>query len=207
MSHFVPCITAELHDLPTCTNPDGTTRQATRGEVCETCYQRIDHAIHTADHLRTALTGIDRAITPEPTHTPAGPRLPHTPLHLDLDAINRAQNGHTDALAWVQTETGAIEAVHFARTVHTAQKAHPTTDITRKLHRLRCPNCRRQTAVIQPPDWYGDNTDITCIACNWHATNPDALEIVAAIEHHGQLTDTDLLNLQMRINHKRNGAA
>lgn len=195
MTHNVPCITALLDDFPDCTHPDNTLRQATHGHTCDRCYARIEHAIHTADHLRTALTGAERAITPDTTNSIPGPRLPHTAWQLDLDAINRAQTGHHDADTWVATAAGATDAIRFARTVHTAEQAHPTQDRERKLNRLRCPNCRNKTAIVSPPDWYGDNTTISCIACGWTASNPDALDIVTTIEAQGPI---DLLALATR---------
>jgi RNase P subunit RPR2 len=198
MSHFTPCITTALRDFPDCRNSDGTLRAATRGEVCETCYQRIDAAIGRADHLRTALAGIDRAITAESSNTIAGPRLPLTAIRLDLNEIASYQQGATDPTSWVSTQTGAEAAVRFARAVHRADRAHPTVAGDQKLHRTRCPACRRLTAVVRPPDWYGDATAITCIACGWEAENPDALDIVAEIETRGRLDDADLIMLELR---------
>lgn len=202
MSHFTACITNVLPDFHGCTDSDGFERQATRGEVCERCYSRIDAALQRADQLRTTLNGIDHAISTEATSNIPGPRLPLTALRLDLDELDRYQDGNNDPNAWVATEAGAAQAVRFARTVHRVDRAHPTSPTTTKLQRLRCPNCHRLAAVVTPPDWYGDHTAITCIACDWTATNPDALDIVTGIEAHGPI---DLLKLATRT--QRKGAA
>jgi hypothetical protein len=202
MSHTTICITNVLPNIASCTyrgehllgcnsvRADGQActgcdpKPATRGEVCESCFTRIDHAIGLADTLRARLNGVDSAVTSDNGSSVAGPRLPHTAWQLDLDAIDRWQQGHTDPTTWVQTEEGAREAVYFAQAVHRADKAHPTVEVERKLRRLRCPACSRLTATWQPPDWYGDDVTIACIAadCGWQATNPDAIDIVTAIE-------------------------
>jgi hypothetical protein len=231
MTHLIPCITNVLPNISSCTyggghligcdgrRDDGTDckgcepKTATRGEVCEACYDRIDHAIHVADTLRTRLAGITHAVTTEPGSNVPGPRLPHTAWQLDLDAINRWQNGHTEPGEWVTTEEGAREAVYFAQAVHRADRAHPTVEVERRLQRTRCPNCNRLTATWQPPDWYGDDVNIACIApnCGWEATNPDALTIVASIEQHGpeNLGDTvlRLSTIQKRIDKQQRTTA
>lgn len=201
MTHVTPCITVALRDFDDCTE------DATRGTVCETCYHRIDEAIRRADHLRHALAGINRAITPEPGNTIPGPRLPLTPLAIAFDEIASYQQGRTDPTDWVRTEDGAADAVRFARAVHRTDRAHPTVAATQKLHRLRCPDCRRLTAVVRPPDWYGADTTVTCIACGWTATNPDALDIVAGIETRGKLDDGDLIMLELRARRRAERAA
>jgi ribosomal protein S27E len=203
MSHVLPCITNVLPDVPSCTYRDehlltctGYTdsgkpcrgcepRAATHGEVCDRCYDRVDHAIRAADHLRTALHGVDRAIAVEGGTQIAGPRVPLTAILLAFDEIDRAHDGRYDVDEWVATEEGAVQAVRFAKYVHAADRAHPTAERERKLHRLRCPDCGRNTATWQPPDWYGDDVHITCLSCGWTATNPDAIDIVTQIETRG----------------------
>lgn len=192
MTHVTPCITVALRDFDDCI------ADATRGAVCEACYHRVDEAIRRADHLRTALHGIDRAITPEPGNTIPGPRLPLTPLAIAFDEIRSYQRDRTDPTDWVSTTEGAEDAVRFARAVHRADQANPTVAAARKLERLRCPNCRHLTAIVSPPDWYGDAITVECVHCKWKATNPDALEIVADIENRGVLDDAGLIMLELR---------
>lgn len=202
MSHFVPCITNVLPNIASCVyggehQPGCTGRRddgheckgcepkpATRGEVCERCFDRIDHAIQVAAGLRSRLAGVDHAVTTENGTSVAGPRLPHTAWQLDLDVIDRWQQDRTDPTAWVETDAGARDAVYFAQAVHRADRAHPTIEVERKLQRTRCPNCNRLTVTWQPPDWYGADVTIACIGsdCGWTATNPDAIDIVTHIE-------------------------
>lgn len=202
MSHALTCITNVLDDVPSCTirgehlltctghRASGKEckgcepRTATHGDVCDRCYTRIDHAIQTAVHLHTALAGVEHAVVAEGGGIAVG-YVPLNAIRLALDEIDRARDGHEDPTEWVSTEEGAIQAVRFAKYVHAAERAHPTLEATRKLHRLRCPDCNSLTAIWQPPEWAGDDIDITCIRCGWTATHPNAPEIVASIELKG----------------------
>jgi hypothetical protein len=192
VTYAARCITIVLNDFPDCTWP------AERGEVCEACYHRIENAIIRADQLRIALAGVERAITPEPGSTIAGPRLPLTALDIAFDEIRSYRPHPIEAASWVTTGSGAEQAVRFARAVHRADQAYPIVAAVRKLERVRCPACARLTAVVSPPDWYGDAITVECMHCKWKATNPDAIDIVAEIEHRGRLDDAGLIMLELR---------
>jgi hypothetical protein len=162
-----PCTIRDEH-LPTC-NDDTCGGcwpcPATRGYLCEDCWDRVDQALATADRLRIHLTGVDRAIQRDLHGTRTlGPRLPLSTVALDLDAIaSWQQHYRDDLLHWVSTQHGAEQAIRFARAVHTAAKAHPLEEKPHRLPRTRCPRCNRLTLAWQPPDHFLDLVHIRCL--------------------------------------------
>ena len=182
-NHLAPCLRRDDH-LPTCPGDctGCTPRPAVRGYLCRRHYEQVERPWNA--HARLAaladVLGIDaRAIQPTwSASTIAGPRVPLSALQLDLDALARMDAGD------VQTEESAGAAPLWGKAVFAAAARHPDQPRKERPHRLRCPTCRRQTAVVHPPEYAGGTQLIACQAedYSWFFTDPDFTEAVAHME-------------------------
>jgi hypothetical protein len=161
-------------------------RTADHGHLCQRHYDRIDHALQTANRLETALAGVERAIRAHSSSsTVAGPRLPLTAWQMDLDAIVRARRAvDPDLDVWVSTLQGAREALDFARLVHLAERRHPLEDRATEMRFVRCGGCLQRTVVLRPPDWYTGYRTLECTdpECGWSTNDEDHAEAGAYVE-------------------------
>jgi hypothetical protein len=202
MSHTIECVTNAMPKIRACTIRDEHLptchddhcggcwpRPATRGYLCDTCFDRVDAALATADRLRIGLHGVDRAIQRDLAGARTlGPRVPLSTVALDLDAIASWQRHYRDDLLhWVSTPAGATQAINFARTVHTASKAHPLEEKPHRLPRTRCPRCNRLTLAWKPPTHFLDLVHISCLddSCAFEC-DQQSFETIAEIEHRQQ---------------------
>lgn len=189
------CITNDISGLRSCTvfgehvddceRPNCTgcvPRSAKVGILCMGCWLDLGEAVSDWAAAAPLLTGIKRAITPEPGSAHAGPRLPLTPLEQDLDAVLRLHQAITWPLtAWVATEEGAANAVRLARQIRYTLDHHPVREQPHAIARTRCPECSLLTLVYHPASHAGDIPTVVCSNCG-NTLEHRAYEALALIE-------------------------
>lgn len=193
------CLTHYLPDFTTCYRKsqhyadcpvDGckgcVPREARFGFVCPVCFGRIEDALPSWRRMELALSGIDRAVTPETrTQGKPGSRLPLAPIPLAFEEIRSYLASYTGtAERWVADYKGAEDALRFARAVKNAEHAHPAYEEPHNLRRTRCPDCGQLTFTWHPPTMPGSPVKVRCHndACGREVTRVESIDDIAYIE-------------------------
>ncbi len=182
-----PCTIRDTH-LVTCPGancPGCAPKPAVHGYLCRHHYEQVEDALHHHRQLVRLLMVGERAQSPvSSASTIPGPRIPLAALRLDLDAIHRLWDGdgHEAAATWVISIPGAMQALRYARAVHTAQLRHPTEPRPVYAGRYRCPGCRELTVIIDPPAYVEADAIMRCIRCGWQQRDQDHIEAVRYLQ-------------------------
>lgn len=138
---------------------------ARQGLLCFACWEKVQTAYTDWDPFARKLVGVDRAVQRDNGGIRSSAfghvNIPGTKLA--VDEINSYLRTLTDSLAaWVSSEAGARDAVHFARAVPAAIRTHAVEEKPHQLRRLRCPDCGRLSFVRNPPAAPGADITVTC---------------------------------------------
>lgn len=89
--------------------------------------------------------------------------VPLNSLALAVDELERGIAGLPGtADEWVAAETGASQAVLFARALRTAVQQLPVREEAHHVRRVRCPKCEQLTLVWHPTPFIGGDVTIAC---------------------------------------------
>lgn len=164
MTEARSCVVPKQH-TPVCddiTCPGCLPREASVGYLCDSCFHKLEQVYATwADYANALnpdgrLAGVVRAVQTERVGA-TSPQLGHVNVSATALALDecwsylRSLVGHPSILTWVNTKTGAADAVRFTRAASATYRAHPIVDRGRKLRRVRCPKCQQLTLVQKPP--------------------------------------------------------
>lgn len=178
-----PCKQSDVH-LDSCTNDDCRgcfPRQAERGFLCASHFDRVEHALIRWDDwaIRAGRLGLSKAVQRDNAgvRTTAEGHVNLTGVYLALDECRRhlASNPGT-ADRWVHTEAGAADAIQFAAAAERAYRSHEVEERPHRLRRVRCPECQQQM-IWNPPAWFEGHVSVSCTneACR-HALTQDEYE-------------------------------
>jgi hypothetical protein len=162
-----PCLTRGEH-LPDCDwdECEGCKpREAHRGFLCAGCWDRLEQTDADWGAFLRLMRGVVRAVTPERgARSVPGPRLPLSPLQVDVDTVTRIEAGRHSVLdMWVSSEAGAAAAVRFTRAARHVMLKHPTREAVSRITRSRCGACQQRTLVYEPPQWEGADATVQCL--------------------------------------------
>lgn len=160
-------------------------REASFGFVCSACQGRIAKAMETHWDFTMMLSGVDVAMTSSGGgggHS--GPRLPFTILNLDRDELwSMLRNAPDTAAEWVQTMSGAQDAVRFAQAMAHAVKAHPWEESEAPVPITRCPKCAKRSLRWKPPADFLESVSVSCADARCgYSMGQDRFEVLADME-------------------------
>jgi hypothetical protein len=141
-------------------------REAARGLLCGSCWFDLEHAVEEWAAFYRILGGEDRAMQPEldsARKPQLGPRVPISPMQIDIDAVLRLQP-HGLLTMVVATSEGAMTAVRFTRAATDAIRRYPTAPGAKKITKNRCPACGLRTLVYEPAQHAGDDATVRCLS-------------------------------------------
>lgn len=140
-------------------------REARFGLLCAGCWHRFEAALAGWPEFTRKLTALDGAPAVK-GNGGGGSSEGYVPLPgtaLSVDECNRYLQGLTgDARVWVSTSEGARNAILFTRAAEVAYRAHQVEEQTRKLRRVRCPECKQLSLVRVPPHAEALPVIVTC---------------------------------------------
>lgn len=165
-----PCRATDVH-LETCTNADCRgcfPRQAERGYLCQSHYDRFEHAYARWNEFgtRTAALGLSKAVQRDTAgvRTIADGHVNLTGVFLAVDECRRhllALTAFGSIDMWISTEEGAKDAIQFAAAAERAYRSHETQERPHRIRRVRCPECQQQM-IWNPPAWHEGHVTISC---------------------------------------------
>lgn len=192
-----PCVIQGEH-LNTCTGYNGrgeecagcAPRPAERGYLCAKHYDDVEHAYARWPEWRSQVTlGGARLKTADSDGRSSG-TLGSVNYHgwmLAADECDRLirsleQMPKPSLSQWVFSESGARDAVQFAKAAVRAYEDHPVREQSSWVH-TRCPSCGLKTLKHFPPAYFPSEVRVTCQndACRRDLTQ-DALEALIEIE-------------------------
>lgn len=181
-----PCKQSDVH-LDSCENDACRgcfPRQAERGFLCASHYDRVEHALMRWDEFerRAGQLGLSKAVQRDNAgvRTTAEGHVNITGITLALDEclrlLGRGMAADISASGWVQTEAGAADAIQFAAAAERAYRSHEVEERPHRLRRVRCPECQQQL-IWNPPAWFEGHVSVSCTneACR-HVLNQDEYE-------------------------------
>lgn len=178
-------------------------RGADVGVLCMRCWRALELAWSEWALLEPFLAKYAR-LTPRNTdgsRSPAGPSIPLPQTYLAADEVRSwLRSEPQNARSWVSTVEGALEAVGFTRAVQAAARAHQIEERSRRLQRMRCPDCSSLVAWMPPANQF-DPVSVRCEGCgrqitedeqwrtwhrdaegDWEEQHESALDIITTIE-------------------------
>lgn len=187
-----PC-TVRDHHTQTCLDedcPGCLPRRASRGYLCQHCFEKLDDALRATvplvEHLRSATIGKAPAAErvsssmawtlPGPEEWRAAdeildvlgaPPIPSTatPAQAKAAAVS-AVALWSDPEQCVSSIIGAVRAIEFFRRVQTILARWPDSEADRTLpDRMRCHNCAQRGLLRKSPLEYLDDIEVVCPAC------------------------------------------
>ncbi|WP_217183395.1 hypothetical protein [Streptomyces sp. AC495_CC817] len=165
-----PCKARDVH-LETCANPDCPgcfPRNADRGFLCQSHYDRFEHAYTRWDEFdaRASDLGLSKAVERDNAgvRATADGHVNLTGVFLAVDECRRhllslTAFGSIDM--WISTEEGAKDAIQFAAAAERAYRAHEVEERPHRIRRVRCPECQQQM-IWNPPAWYEGHVTVKC---------------------------------------------
>lgn len=191
-----PCVIRGEHPL-TCTgyNKRGeecggcAPRPAERGYLCQRHYDDVEHAYARWPEWRSQVTlAGERAMQRESGGGSALGFVPFTGWMLSVDECDRLIKSLNDMTRpslsmWVHSESGARDAIQFARAAVRAYRDHEVRERPHKIPTVRCPSCEQKTLVWLPPAYFPSEVTVSCQndACRRDLTQ-SAFEVIADIE-------------------------
>lgn len=171
-------------------------REAEHGYLCWSCWKKTEDALSIAHDMITHLRSVERAqqidtagiraragwVVPVPmTWRTADellmllghptPGFPKDAGVFEVDAIVERTMDALDVDRWVNTPSGAGDAVRFYLLMQRAMSEHPMAEYEHRVRNVRCYKCRRLTLVWKPPLMFApadpQNRDV--------APNPDGM--------------------------------
>jgi predicted RNA-binding Zn-ribbon protein involved in translation (DUF1610 family) len=177
--------------------------EATRGLICEACYERIDQTLPKVGavlgHLREVYAMASRGEQDGSQRIKKDPPAPLNVHALDLTqnifyALFEAQPRATwepwEYLEIADAEAKRIQAhlpgiansrkvqslINLPRFIRQALNSYPMQEQPRKTL-LPCPNCNKRT-IYAPPQHLGDNVEVMCFDCGFRIP-PEKMEFYA----------------------------
>jgi hypothetical protein len=172
MDEFHACTIKNAHqancdDTETCWGCQPA--QASIGLLCTYCAERLTMVLSQWGSFVTALTGVDRAFTPETEGSvrQPGSTVNLTPIWLAIDEVKSSMAGFTgDAVKWVSTVLGAEASQRFVRVAQSAFRAVPIEERSHRIRQVRCQACGQNGLQWRPPQFFLDNVHVTCAKCD-----------------------------------------
>lgn len=165
-------------------------REARVGLLCNGCWVRLEQALADWPAFVVKLSALEGR--PAVSGTGGGGSvegyvpLPGTALSVDECERYLQGLGWGDARRWVSTVDGARDAVLFTRAAEVAYRSHQVEENTRRLKRVRCPQCKQlqPSLMRRPPEFWTDDVRVTCETpgCGKTITAEQSLVEIARIE-------------------------
>lgn len=167
--HKVTCL-----DHPGWVERPGTCRGclpqlAERGFLCRWCFDSVEQEVTAWPQFTSLLAAAEgRTVSPEAGggSTPEGwSNLPLTFLAIDECERHLASLTGTTLERWVSTQSGARDAVQFARAASAARRSLQVEERETRISRARCDECGQLTVSVNPTREVGGRTVVECEHC------------------------------------------
>lgn len=162
-------------------------REANVGLLCYPCYERVQTAFtEWTPWFTETIAGIDRLVQRDNGGIRSASQG-HIPLPGTMLAINEIESylksfpGDTEQ--WVSSYFGAVDAIHFSKAVPAARRTHQVEEKAYRIARTRCPECKQQSLIWNPPAKQGADVTVTCQneACK-HQISQDGYEVLKLVK-------------------------
>ena len=99
----------------------------------------------------------------------------------EIESYLKSFNGTIEA--WVSSYFGAVDAIHFSRAVPAARRTHQIEEKAYRIARTRCPKCKQQSLVWNPPATATSDVTVKCQnqLCG-HEISQDGYEVLSLVK-------------------------